>query len=124
MAESSYGAPVLGLRLKSDEVAGVHTPVVSVAGITGTVGSSAIANGQVATSTTSALAVAARATRRRVILKNLDAAITIYIGTGTVSAANGMPLLAGESIALETSSAINAIAASVTPSLAYIEEYS
>ena len=33
MAESSYGAPVLGLRLKSDEVAGVRPEVGGVGGV-------------------------------------------------------------------------------------------
>lgn len=82
-----------------------------------------IANGQVVTSTTSAALVAARPKRRRVIIKNLDTAITIYIGAGTVTTANGMPLLAGESIALEATAAINARSASGTPTAAYIEEY-
>lgn len=85
--------------------------------------STAIAVNQVATSTTSAEAVAARKSRYRVILKNIDSSITIYIGTGTVTATNSIPLLAGESVALETSAAVNALAASGTPSLAYAEEY-
>lgn len=82
-----------------------------------------IAVNQVATSTTSGTAVAARTTRQRVILKNIDSSITIYIGTGTVTSTNSMVLLAGESVAIETSAAINALSASGTPSLAYIEEY-
>lgn len=82
-----------------------------------------IANGQVATSVTSAELIAARKGRGRVIVKNLDASITVYIGTGTVATTTGMPLLAGESIALLTAAAINGRSASGTPSIAYIEEY-
>ena len=82
-----------------------------------------IANGQVATSTSSAELVAARPKRRRVIIKNLDSTITVYIGTGTVTTANGMPLLAGESIAIEATVAINGRSASGTPTIAYLEEY-
>ena len=85
--------------------------------------STQITSAQSATSTTSAEAVAARPQRHRVVLKNIDASITIYVGTGTVTSANSIPLLAGESIALETTAAINALSASGTPSLAYIEEY-
>lgn len=71
----------------------------------------------------SAEVVAARPQRRRVILKNIDTSITIYIGIGTVTSSNSMWLLAGESIALDTTAAINALAASGSPVLAYIEEY-
>jgi hypothetical protein len=58
-----------------------------------------------------------------VIIKNIDSSITVYIGEGTVTSSNGLPLLAGESVALETTAAVNAISASGTPTLAYIEEY-
>jgi hypothetical protein len=78
---------------------------------------------QAATSTTSAQAIAARAGRRRLLIKNIDSSITIYIGIGTVTSSTGMPLLAGESVALETNAAVNALSASGTPSLAYIEEF-
>lgn len=78
---------------------------------------------QVATSTTSAQAIAARPGRRRLIIKNIDPSITIYIGIGTVVSSTSMPLLAGESIALETNAAVNALSASGTPALAYIEEF-
>jgi hypothetical protein len=84
-----------------------------------------IANDQFTTGAASATAVAARDGRKRVTLKNTSstAAEIIYVGFGTVSAANGMPLLVGESISIESTAAISAIAASGTPALAYIEEY-
>lgn len=80
------------------------------------------ANGQVATSTTSGVLKASNATRRRITFKNTDAAITVYIGTGTVTAANGFPLKAGESYTKTTTAAVNVIAASGTPTVAYDEE--
>lgn len=85
-----------------------------------------IANAHVATSTTSAELIAARAGRAWVIIKNIDASITVYVGTGTVApsgATGGLPLLAGESVQLDTSAAINGRSASGTPSIAYVEGY-
>ncbi len=82
-----------------------------------------LANGQVATSTTSAELVATRAQRSNCTVKNLDASITVWIGTGTVTTANGMELKAGESITLVTTAAINGRSASGTPTIAYVEEY-
>lgn len=81
------------------------------------------ASGQVATSTSAATFVAARATRRSVTLKNLDAVITVYVGPATVTSGNGMPLRAGESISIDTVALIQVIAASGTPSVAYYETY-
>ena len=86
-------------------------------------GSPNYANGQVATSTSAATLLAARATRRKVKFKNTDGSITVYIGAATVSAANGYPLLAGAEVELTITTLIQAIAASGTPSIAYIEEY-
>jgi hypothetical protein len=87
------------------------------------VGASSIANGQVSTSTTAANIVSSRSTRRYVTIKNLDSTITVYVGVATVSAANGMPLAAGESITLDCTAAIQGIAASGTPAVAYLEVY-
>lgn len=86
-------------------------------------GAAFTANGQVTTSTTAGTAVAARATRRGVTIKNLDATITVYVGIATVSATNGMELKAGESIPLDTTALIQVIAASGTPKIAFIETY-
>ena len=82
-----------------------------------------MANGQVATSTAAATLVAARATRRSVVIKNMDTTITIYIGVATVTAANGLPLLPGESVSIDWVGLIQAIAASGTPTVAYAETY-
>lgn len=86
-------------------------------------GAPTYANGQVATSTTSATLLAARSTRRYVLFKNIDASIVQYIGSGTVTSSNGYKLAAGEEVRLEITTQINAIAASGSPSIAYIECY-
>lgn len=89
--------------------------------ITSKIGGKTLANGQVATSGTAGTLVAANLTRRSVTVKNLDTTITVYIGVATVSAANGMPLKAGESISVDTTALIQVIAASGTPTVAYLE---
>lgn len=92
-------------------------------GITKIQGAANFATGQVATSTTAATFVAARATRRAVTLKNLDTSITVYIGPATVTSANGMPLKAGESISVDWVGLIQVIAASGTPTVAYADTW-
>lgn len=91
--------------------------------VTRQIGAANYANGQVATSTTAGTLVAARATRRSVTIKNVDASITVYIGAATVTAANGMEIKAGQSINIDTTALIQVIAASGTPAVAYIETY-
>lgn len=90
-------------------------------GITKFQGAANIATGQVATSTTAATFVIARATRRSATLKNTDASITVYIGPATVTSSNGMPLKAGESISVDWVGLIQVIAASGTPTVAYVD---
>lgn len=69
-------------------------------------------------------ALAARATRRKVQVKNMDAIILIYLGADSlVSSTTGFPLTGGATIELETTDAIWAIPASGTPKLAFIEIY-
>jgi hypothetical protein len=87
---------------------------------------------QVATSTTAGTILAAQASSgsitdpRIVTVKNVDAAVVIYIGVlggPTVTAANGYPLRAGDSLTIAYANAIEgltAIAASLTPSVAVI----
>ena len=67
--------------------------------------------------------VIARATRKSVLIRNTDAAISVYIGPATVSAVNGMLLKAGESVPVDTTALIQVIAASGTPVVAYYETY-
>lgn len=79
---------------------------------------------QNALSTNAEAIFAARATRTRAVVKNIDSSITVYVGeAGTVTSSTGMSLLAGESISLFTTAAVYAIAASGTPTVALLEEY-
>ena len=81
-----------------------------------------LATGQVTLSTTAGTMVAANATRRRCVVKNTDAAITITCGPATVTTGNGMPLKAGESTEFTATTLIQCIAASGTPVAAYLDE--
>lgn len=77
-----------------------------------------------ATASTSAASIAARPDRRGIVIRNLDAAITIYVsGAPLVSSSNGMPLKAGESISIDTAAAVFYVAASGSPVIAYLETY-
>jgi hypothetical protein len=78
---------------------------------------------QTALSTTAGLVLAARATRRRATIRNLDAAINVYLGGAAVTSANGMLLKPGEAYIKRSTAAIYAVAASGTPSVAADEEY-
>jgi hypothetical protein len=98
-------------------------PVSILSGGLSATGAAHYANGQVTTSTVAGTLVAARATRRSVTIKNLDASITIYIGAATVSTVNGLPLKPGESISVDTNQLIQVVAASGSPVTAYMESY-
>ena len=80
------------------------------------------ATGQVTLSNVAGTMVAANATRRRCIIKNTDAAITITCGPATVTAGNGMPIKAGESHEFTATPLIQCIAASGSPVAAYSDE--
>lgn len=87
-------------------------------------GASWMANGQATAGAASGQLVAARAKRRSVTVRNIHATESCYIGAGTVSAANGFPLKAGESISVDCTGAINGIrAGSVDVPVAYLETY-
>lgn len=87
-------------------------------------GSTAIANGQVSVDTTSGgvEVVAARDTRKSVLIRN-GGSVAIYVGTGTVSSANGFLLNPGEAITVRTTAQVKAIAASTSATTYYLEEY-
>ena len=81
-----------------------------------------VATAQNALSTTAEEAFAARSTRRSGIIQNLDATITMYVGAnGQVSSTTGARLLAGESMPWYSTRAVWMVAASGTPSAAFIE---
>lgn len=86
------------------------------------IGSSALANGQVAPTTSAATLVAARDTRKRLILENVGQ-YAVWIGVATVTTANGLMLPIGASITLRTTALIQAITATGTGNIAYCEEY-
>lgn len=81
------------------------------------------AQNQATLSTSSGALAPTRATRRSVTVANNDSTIVIYVGFGTVSAANGFILKPGQSISLDTTAAVNGIAASGSPVASYIETY-
>lgn len=69
--------------------------------------------------------VAARNSRRYVIIKNTHASITIYVGSSdeTVASTLGMELKAGESMTLHTTAALKALAASSSVTVKTTEVY-
>lgn len=78
---------------------------------------------QEALSTTAEEVIARNSNNRRAIIRNIDEAITVYIGSSdAVTSSNGFPLKADEVITLELMGAVWMIAASGTPSVAYIIE--
>lgn len=105
---------------------GGHTPYVRLdagSGPGANVGASTVANGQVTASTTAGALVGARPTRRSLVVVNTSGSIIVYIGIATVTAGNGLPLQPGDSISIDTTAALQVIAASGTPVVAYMETY-
>lgn len=87
-------------------------------------GAANVATSQTAISTSATQVAAARATRTGLLIRNLDAAISIYIGpTSGVTSGNGMLLKAGESVPVTAVGTWYAIAASGTPTVAVLDEY-
>ncbi|MEO6604360.1 MAG: hypothetical protein ABIN55_01980 [Aeromicrobium sp.] len=87
-------------------------------------GATAIATGQIVVTTTAATFVAARDTRKRLIIRN-NASTDCWIGPATVTTANGFRLEVGASITLYTTALVQSIIASGTMlgDVDYIEEY-
>lgn len=90
----------------------------------GEIGSTAIATGQVTVTTTAATLVAARDTRKRLIIRN-NSSSDCWIGPATVTTANGFRIEVGASVTLYTTALVQAIIASGTMvgDVDYIEEY-
>lgn len=79
---------------------------------------------QNALSTAAEVILIARPTRHRAVIKNIDAAITIYVGEDSgVTSANGMEVKFGESVEVRGTGEWYGIAASGTPSIAIIDEF-
>lgn len=81
------------------------------------------AAGQVTAGAAAATLVIARATRSSVLIRNTDAANSVYIGPATVTALNGMVLRAGESVAIDTQGLIQVIAPAGAPVVAFYDTY-
>lgn len=87
-------------------------------------GAANISTEQEALSTTAEAALAARATRRSVLVQNLDTAETVWVGANTSTGpTTGIRLLPGESVRIYTTAAIWAEAGANTPTVAFLEEY-
>jgi hypothetical protein len=68
-----------------------------------------MATGQQAITASAAQIVAARTTRRAVAIKNADAALILYVGSASVTTANGQKVGAGETIVIPFTGAIYGI---------------
>lgn len=87
-------------------------------------GSTAIATAQVVVTTTAATLVAARDTRKRLIIRN-NASVDCWVGPPTVTTANGFRIEVGASLTLYTTALVQAIIASgtMTGDVDTIEEF-
>jgi len=94
---------------------------VDVASIIGT---GSIANAQVSVTSSSAQVVPARAGRRSLVIVN-HGTTDVFLGTGTVTTANGLYLkgTSGASVSIPTSAAVNGIVASGTQTISYMEVF-
>lgn len=87
------------------------------------VGATNLSTTQVTASTSAATLAIARPTRTSVLFRNLDSAISVYIGKATVSSSNGTLLKAGESVSFTSVGLIQVIAASGSPVVSVADEY-
>jgi hypothetical protein len=88
------------------------------------IGSTAIAVARITPTTSPATLVAARDTRKRLVITN-NSNTTVYVGPATVSTANGYPIGVGYTLTLYTTILVQCIIASGTASadVACVEEY-
>lgn len=92
--------------------------------MTKAIGVANLAASQNALSTSSEVIAPARAGRKRVIVRNNDGSIVIYVGTTTaVSALNGFAIGPGVREEFDYKGDLWAIAASGTPTISIAEEY-
>lgn len=78
--------------------------------------------GQVAVASTTTQIVAARSTRKAVVITNLDAAASVFIGENPALTSH-YELEAGKSITLESPARIDGITSSGTVNVTYVDEY-
>lgn len=105
--------------------ADVHAEAVTLVDSNGVplAGAPSLAIGRGTASSTAGTLAVARATRRSILIRNLDTALTIYVGPATVTTANGFPLLPGESCPFSWVGLIQVISVSGTPAWAIADEY-
>lgn len=86
---------------------------------------SATSQAALSTSSGSTIAIAARATRTKLFITNLDGSIDIYFRTSTgVTTSNGERIKAGQTYGpIAPTAAVYAVSASGTPSISWYEEY-
>lgn len=77
-------------------------------------GGTAVATAQTNISNTAATLIAARETRKRVVIVNRQT-VPIYVGPATVTTANGVLLNPGDSLTLLTTALIQGITAAASP---------
>lgn len=124
-AAPNVGAIPVSLPIKSDGTIaaygpGVATPANSLPVVGASPGTTT--TGQVSPTGTAGTLLAARSLRRQVTFYN-DGDRTVWIGPATVTTANGFPLLPGAAITLQSTALVQAITASGTGHISYIEEY-
>lgn len=106
------------VQIRTTDTAGVHVPHVildSGAVTSSSSRSTTIATAQATLSTTASQISALNSARRGIIVRNVDAAISIYVGATGVTSSTGFLVKAGETVSVTTTAAIFAVAASGTP---------
>ncbi len=98
----------------------LNTGNVSIKTFTGAANLSA---GQIAATNVAGTLVAARALRRSVTIRNLDATNTGYVGVPAVTASNGMLMLPRESMTTDFTGAISVIMSSGTANFSFWETF-
>ena len=85
-------------------------------------GASQLASAQVSISSTEATVVAARNSRHSVVVQNLPtSAQPVFVGPATVTATTGIRLAPGDSVVMPFVGAIEAITASGTATVVYLD---
>lgn len=136
MADNLAVTPGSGATIASDDIGGVHHQRVKISqgadGSATDVSSAAPLSvkqplassgtfGAAAPTTSSASAVASNSARNQLLLVN-NGSQTVYVGTGTVTTSNGIPIPPGGSLTITTYyGAVHAITASGTGDLRYLE---
>lgn len=118
--------------LETITVASITAPIpagtnnIGGVGVLTQVGAANIANAQATADTTSGgvTLVASRATRRSVTIVNMGTT-AVYLGTGTVSTANGflLPGVVGAAVTFNVTAAVKGIVASGSQAVGVLEEY-